>query len=300
MINFSIVIPTKNRLEDLKITLSKLEYLINDKNIETIILDDGSNDGTKDYILENYKNIRFYRNEKSKGILAVRNKLFSLVNTEYAISIDDDANFLTGQILESIEKYFKENTKTGLLYFRSYWSKEKPSSTETTLIPHRTQSFGAVAFAIKMSVWKSIPNLLEWFLFYGEENFISYELFKVKKEIHYLPTILVHHRVDIKSRKKEKDYRLRQRRSFRSGWYLYLLFYPLKEIPRRLVYTLWQQIKIKTLKGDFKATIGVFQAVLDVVYNFPKLVKNANRLTVKEFKEYQKLPSTKLYWKPEK
>ena len=81
---------------------------------------------------------------------------------------------------------------------------------------------------------------------------------------------------------------------------MYFLFYPIKEIPRRLAYTLWQQIKNKTLKGDFKATVAIFQAVLDVGYNFPKLVKKANRLTVQEFKEYQQLPDTKLYWKPEK
>ena len=34
---------------------------------------------------------------------------------------------------------------------------------------------------------------------------------------------------------------------------MYFLFYPIKVIPRRLSYTLWQQIKKKTFKGDIKA-----------------------------------------------
>ena len=110
----------------------------------------------------------------------------------------------------------------------------------------------------------------------------------------------MHHRVDIKSRKKQKDYRLRLRRSLRSGWYLYLLFYPIKEIPRRFLYTLWIQVKKKTFKGDIKATIAIIQALLDIFYNIPKLNQNSNRLTEKEFKLYQELPDTKLYWNPNK
>ncbi|GGF68814.1 glycosyltransferase family 2 protein [Wenyingzhuangia marina] len=299
MKNFTIVIPTKNRLEELKITLLKLEYLIKSENIEIILVDDGSVDNTKEYITENYLNIRYYRNEKSKGILAVRNKIFSLVNTDYVLSIDDDANFLTEEVIASVKKYFNENKNIGLVYFRSYWSKEKPKSIETTLSSHRTRSFGAVSFAMKMSAWNSIPNLLEWFLFYGEEDFIAYHFFKNKWEIHFFPEVLIHHRVDIKLRKKHKDYKIRLRRSLRSGWYLYILFFPVKEIPRRFLYTLWIQIRNKTLKGDLKSTIAIFQALFDTFVNIPRLLKNSSRLTVQEFKEYQQLPDTKLYWRPE-
>jgi glycosyltransferase involved in cell wall biosynthesis len=298
MENITLVIPTKNRCQKLKVTLSKLENTFNFKEIKTIIFDDGSNDETESFVKKNYPNIRYYRNNKSKGIHAVRNKIFSMVTTEYVISIDDDANFLTDQFLESVIKKFKENKNIGLLYFRSYWDLNEPSTTLTSQNTHRTKNFGAVAFAMKMSVWKSIPNLLEWFLFYGEENYIGYQFFKIKKEIHYYPNVLIHHRVNLKLRKKEKDYRLRQRRSLRSGWYLYILFYPLKEIPRRFLYTLWIQLKNKTFKGDVKATIAIFQALFDVVFNLPRLIKNSNRLTSNEFIEYQKLQETKLYWKP--
>ena len=59
------------------------------------------------------------------------------------------------------------------------------------------------------------------------------------------------------------------RRSLRSGWYLYGLFFPLREIPRRFLYTLWVQLKKKTFKGDVKATIGIFQALIDVLLHIP-------------------------------
>ena len=43
---FSILITTKNRLNDLIFTLKKIENILNESNIECIICDDGSMDGT--------------------------------------------------------------------------------------------------------------------------------------------------------------------------------------------------------------------------------------------------------------
>jgi GT2 family glycosyltransferase len=150
-----------------------------------------------------------------------------------------------------------------------------------------------------MQAWRDIPNYPEWFVFYGEEEFASYQLFKKNWEIHYLPEVLVNHRVNVKSRRNNADYTIRLRRSLRSGWYLFFLFYPLKTIPREMVYSLWIQFKIKVFKGDFKALLAIGLALCDLVWNIPKIMKNSNRLTQKEYESYNQLPETKLYWQPE-
>jgi GT2 family glycosyltransferase len=151
-----------------------------------------------------------------------------------------------------------------------------------------------------MEAWNEIPNYPAWFIFYGEENFASYQLFKKKWQVYYLPEVLVHHRVDIKARKQHKDYVQRQRRSLRAGWYLFFMFYPLIEIPRKMAYSLWMQFKLKVFQGDFKALLAISLALLDLVWNIPRIIKNSNRLTPKEYESYNQLPETKLYWQPEK
>jgi len=299
MKKISLLIPTKNRLEQLKLTILNIQDLLNYEQIHCILCDDGSIDGTSEYILENYPAIEVIKNNYSRGIHYSRNMLLNSVKTPYAISLDDDANFLTKDILSIIEKYFESDNKVGLFSFRVFWSLKEPLSIYSDQKNERTKSFGAVGFAIRMSAWKNIPNFPEWFIFYGEEDFASFQLFKKGWEVHYVPEILVHHRVDIKSRKKDKDYRLRLRRSLRSGWYLYFLFYPWKLIPKKFIYTLWMQLKLKVFKGDFKALIAIIQALFDVLFNFPKLIKNSNRLSMEEFNEYAKLPDAKLYWNPE-
>ena len=149
-----------------------------------------------------------------------------------------------------------------------------------------------------MDVWRTIPNYPNWFVFYGEEDFASFQVFKKGWEVHYVPDILVHHRVDIKNRKKDKDYQIRLRRSLRSGWYLYFLFYPWELIPKRFLYTLWIQFKTKVFNGDIKAFFAIIQALGDVSINLSRLFRNSNRLSKKEFLEYSKLPDTKLYRNP--
>jgi glycosyltransferase involved in cell wall biosynthesis len=296
---FSILITTKNRHEDLRFTLEKINYLIERIDVECIICDDGSTDGTFEYLKSNYPKIQLIQNQKSKGLIYSRNVLLSKTTAKYAISLDDDANFLSQNPLEEIENHFNNNPSCGLIAFRIFWGLQLPLITNSEEKSHRVKGFVGCGHAWRLDSWKKIPNYPDWFIFYGEEDFASYQLFKEKLEVHYLPTILTHHRVSILDRKKNSDYQLRQRRSLRSGWYLFFLFHPWSILPRQLVYSLWMQIKNKTLKGDYKATLGILQAIGDVIINFPKLLGQNNRLTCKEYSDYQKLPKTILYWKPE-
>ncbi len=267
--------------------------------VSCIICDDGSTDGTFEYIKEHHPNIHLIRNEKSKGLIYSRNKLLQLTQSEFAISIDDDLHFITSNPLELIADYFDQNPKCGLIGFRIFWSTSEPTSTITNEQPHRMQSFAGGANVWRMSAWHQIPDYPAWFVFHGEEDFAAYELFKKQIEVHYLPSVLVNHRVDLKARKKNADYTLRLRRSLRSGWNLFFLFFPLQKIPRLLVYTIWMQLKIKVFKGDFKALLAIIYALFDCIVFIPKIIKYKNRLTTKEYDEFQKLDTTKLYWKPE-
>lgn len=294
----TVLIATRNRIEDLKITLQKSAFLLQNKEVEFIICDDNSSDGTYQYIKANYPEIKLLKNKCQKGIFYCRNLMFNHVKTKYAITIDDDINFVYPFEVDDVVNYFEANPKCAIMAFRIFWGVLLPNSLNCDELPIKVKSFGAGGHAIKMEDWNTIPKLPEWFIFYGEEDFMSIQLFKKGKEIHYTPNFFVHHRVDLKKRKKEKDYIRRLRFSLRSGWYLYFLFYPWKLIPRRFFYTLWIQMKTKVFKGDFKAFLAILQALGDVIINFPHLLKNANRLSKKEFAEYSKLAETKLYWTP--
>lgn len=295
---FSILISTKNRCDDLIFTLNKLQDLLIREDVEFIVYDDGSDDGTFCYIQNNYPDIVLKRNEVSKGYLYCRNEMLNQTEAMYAVSLDDDAHFLTTNPLEKIQNYFDSNAQCGLIAFRIFWGLTEPVNSISVEVPQRVQSFVGCAHVWRMKAWQNIPDYPEWFIFYGEEDFGSYQLFKKDLEVHYLPEILVNHRVDMKLRKNNSDYYIRLRSSLRSGWFLCFLFYPKRIILRKMSYSIWQQLHLKVFKGDFKILQVIVLALLDLFKALPKIIRNSNRLAEKEFRNFEKLSATKIYWQP--
>ncbi|WP_281847502.1 glycosyltransferase family 2 protein [Olleya namhaensis] len=298
VVSFSILITTKNRLDDLKITLKQIEGLLQRDDVECIICDDGCTDGTSQYLEEYYGNVLLLKNKITKGLIFSRNRLLSITTADYAITLDDDAHIVSDNPLDIIEDFFINNSKCAVIACRIFWGKELPSNLTHTLVSTRVKGFVGCGHVWRMDAWRTIDNYPDWFVFYGEEEFAGYQLFKTKWEIWYIPNILVQHRVDVKSRKKDKDYSVRLRRSLRAGWYLYFIFYPKKIITKKFIYTLWMQLKLKVFKGDFKALKAIVLAILDLIINVPKYVSTKKRLTLKEYQEFKALDDTKIYWKP--
>lgn len=296
-VKFSILISTKNRKEELLLTLDNIDFIIQRNDVECVVFDDGSSDGTFQAVSSQFPNVKLFRNEKSRGYMFCRNFMLNNSNAMYAISLDDDAHFVSNHPLDYIENIFNQNLNCGLIAFRIFWGKQLPPILDSSDKSQRVKGFVGCGHVWRIDTWKKIPSYPEWFVFYGEEEFASYQLFKINQEIIYEPSILVHHRVDVISRKNQNDYQLRLRRSLRSGWYLYFLFYPWRKIPKKMAYTLWVQLKNKTFKGDYKASIAILQAIFDVLINLPKLLKNSNRLSLYELKKYESLTASKIFWK---
>ena len=294
MIKFSIVITTKNRIADLKKTLISLKDILERKDVELLICDDASTDGTHLFLRDKYSNHTLVFNQKSKGLIYNRNLLNDKAKGAYLISLDDDLNFLTEEPLEKIDLFFKKNPKAAVLSFRIFWSETKPIIHATKQKTYRVNSFAGGAHVLRKSFWEQTPNYPAWFEFYGEEDFLSYHAFLLKKEIYYFPDVLTHHRVNLVLRKKNKDYFLRSKRSIRSGWFLYLLFCPLKEIPKLFLYTVYVQVK----KNKIKKTMAVCFAFADLFLNIKNILTDKCRLSSKEWQAYRLLPSVVLYWNP--
>lgn len=297
---FSILISTKNRCDDLLLTLCKIKYLFGD-NVNCVVFDDGSTDNTSEKIKTKFPEVALFRNEVSKGYIYCRNKMLNETDADFAISLDDDAHFLTTNPIEIITDYFLQNPLCGLIATRIVWCKGNAENIASNEIAQSVKSFVGCGHVWRISAWREIPNYPEWFEFYGEENFASLQLIKKHWQIHYVPQLFVQHRVDLKHRTKTNDdFAFRHRRSLRADWYNYFLFFPLKVIPKKIAYSVGMQFKNKILKGNLKVIRPLFLAIFDMIFTIPKLIKFRNKLTAAEYDNYLKLNEAKIYWKPEK
>jgi len=103
----SVYMPTKNRLGLLK---RAVESVFNQtySNVELHIVDDGSTDGTTEYLqqlAESNQHVFIYRNEKSIGACASRNIAIKNANGIFITGLDDDDEFLPQRISSLILAY---------------------------------------------------------------------------------------------------------------------------------------------------------------------------------------------------
>ncbi len=92
-----MVITTKNRKDDLHRAIASA--LAQTADIEILVVDDGSDDGTAEMVRAEFPAVRLYRSEQSEGLIKQRNRAARLASSPFIFSIDDDAAFSSPNIV---------------------------------------------------------------------------------------------------------------------------------------------------------------------------------------------------------
>ena len=106
----SVIMATYNNANGLE---SSIDSILNQtyKNIELLVLDDGSRDKTKELLEKkfNQKGLRIFYNEENKGLTKSLNKLIEFSNGKYIARQDDDDISLPNRIETQVKSL--ENSK---------------------------------------------------------------------------------------------------------------------------------------------------------------------------------------------
>ena len=101
---YSIITINYNNKEGLKRTLNSIKCLTN-KNYESIVIDGGSDDGSKD-IIKKYENyVSYWVSEKDNGIYHAMNKGVSQAHGDYIIFMNSGDCFHSQDVLDAFKEY---------------------------------------------------------------------------------------------------------------------------------------------------------------------------------------------------
>jgi len=121
----SILIPTYNRIFFLKKTLNSIFDQNFEELFEVIVVDDGSEDGTWEYLTSLQKtrnNLKIAKHEKNQGVASARNTALSLSKGEYIFFLDSDDYLLENTLAKIFETL---ETKKEVYLWGVYIEKEK-------------------------------------------------------------------------------------------------------------------------------------------------------------------------------
>jgi len=115
----TFVLPTHNRIEFIGESLASLMYQT-EKNIEIIVINDGSSDGTSEFLESDFvrsdKRIKVIHHDKSQGAGLSRNEGTSLAQAGIICQMDDD-DVAMGNRAEKTLEWFKHHPDSELVNF---------------------------------------------------------------------------------------------------------------------------------------------------------------------------------------
>ena len=114
----SVIIPTYNRKHTLKRAIQSV-YMQSLLPYEVIVVDDGSNDGTKEWVKQKYPNVK-YIYQKNSGVSSARNKGIKIARGDWIALLDSDDEWLPNKLNEQTNK-IKSNLDVKILHSNEIW-----------------------------------------------------------------------------------------------------------------------------------------------------------------------------------
>mgnify|MGYP001203296521 CR=1 FL=1 len=116
--DISVIIPTYNRKHTLKRAIQSVEQQSLPPS-EIIVVDDGSNDGTEEWVKKNYPNVK-YVYQKNSGVSSARNEGIKISRGNWIALLDSDDEWLPNKIYKQTNE-IQANSNIKIHHSNEIW-----------------------------------------------------------------------------------------------------------------------------------------------------------------------------------
>lgn len=277
----SIGITTKNRWQDLEITLAKVQE-VGLEELSIIIFDDASDQSCTFDISSLSSQIQINRFTESKGYIVRRNQIAQSMQTKYYLSLDDDSYPVSGSLEAAVE--FAESLDDLLcLSFPIY---------NPVLAEYQNQSFNKEPYPVRCFVgcghllhrerFLQLGGYCEELIHQGEEMEIAARAFQKNSYCYHFPNFLIHHTASNTGRNWHRmDFYGARNNVLWNDWFIPQQLKLIKQL-RTLVSRLSLGIKVRRL-GQFQGEYAGFNDI-------KRFKSHRQNMSMQSYKKWQSLP----------
>jgi GT2 family glycosyltransferase len=229
-----------------------LKSIINHKTkypYEIILVDNNSQDGSKEKIKAFSAHLQLIENSKNFGFAKANNQGAALAKGEYLFLLNNDTVLLEN-VLDGLVDYLEQNPQVGAASPKLL-NQDKTLQYQGSILgkwqftghkPRNINFISGAAFFTRASLYKKLDGLDETFFFYNEDIDICKRIKKAGFKIAYLPGLEIIHYggISTKTRKAESIIE-----GYRGGLYLVYKHYGL------IVYIIYKYIFLLYLFINF-------------------------------------------------
>ncbi|MGP8271104.1 MAG: glycosyltransferase family 2 protein [Terracidiphilus sp.] len=192
----TIGITTRNRWTELETTIHQL-IRHGLQAVKVIIIDDGSSEAMAHNVCEGLKNCWILREEHSLGLVVERNRIAALCDTEYLISLDDDACFVNIDGLEHSVRMCDEDLSIAVIAFSvaTADTREEKWADADRRAPYDVAGFMGGGHMLRVATFRQLEGYRDYLYFMCEERDFALRVFSSGQRIVLWPAIRVLHRV---------------------------------------------------------------------------------------------------------
>lgn len=262
----SIVILCWNRKADVRESLQRIRGQVY-PNVEVIVVDNASTDGTQDMIEAEFSEVNLIRMFKNIGIEAY-NIGFENARGEYILILDDDS-FPKEDAIEKMVQKFQADDQLGVVAFdvRNYFHyddvnkmEEQPEPDTKAEAKDYTLAFNGAGAGVRKDIFKKVGYYPEEFFLYWNEQDTALRILDAGYSIRFFSDVISYHKYSPKNRASWRAPYYYTRNMFWLIWKNYpmdmALKLTLKSIYDCLYYSLEQRTTIY-VKALYAALIGI-------------------------------------------
>ena len=278
-----------NRKAELRYTLTKV-FEQDYKNIEVIVVDNASSDGTPGMVKEEFPQVKLIELEKNIGI-AGWNKGFEIAKGEFVLVLDDDSYPENGTIEAGVKVITDDdkNAVVGFTIYNSYFNLieniEEYNNSNGKVI--ETLGFIGCGAIIRKNIFNKLGGFEKAiFLYYNELEFSIRARDKGYK-ILYLPEYKVIHTYSLTQRNEKAGTKIFiNERRFEHTFKSYMLFQFLHFDAKWFVK---YSVKLILSKFYIALKLGFIKTFFKTLFSLPFLLRKVRGKRVPARKEVQRL-----------